>query len=56
MSINTNGIRLGKHGYVICRACRKEIQEVSKEVTKEYAYHPRCRPELFGKIINKEET
>ena len=41
---NAAGVELGPHGYVLCTTCRKEVSDVSREVSPEYAkceYHRR---------------
>jgi len=37
MTVNSEGVPLGVNGFVVCYTCGKEVQEVSRETTKEYA-------------------
>ena len=39
----------GPHGYVICRHCQQEAQDISKETGPEYAYHVHHRPSELAK-------
>lgn len=40
---NASGTPLSLHGYVICKMCGKEVQGISRETSREYAYCLHCR-------------
>lgn len=35
--VNLHGVPIGPNGYVYCQTCGKEVREISREVSKEYA-------------------
>ena len=41
---NSWGVSIGRNGYVLCLSCGKETQEISREVTAEFAYCLQHRP------------
>lgn len=42
---NSQGVQVGESGYILCRHCGLEAQDVSREVRREYAYHVKCKPD-----------
>jgi hypothetical protein len=49
MKVNSNNVPLGENGFALCQTsgCGKEVQEISREVSLEYAYcmaHQRAKP------------